>query len=164
MANRDLHIVRVPRWVTVTLLLLVSVAIAALIWSLAGKAVYREAATPQRLMDAFLRYDRTGAGRANLLASAAPAIAGALLFVPWGALAFLSFDRPSRSRAVTYVVVVVVGVTFALGLSVWQEWLPTRITGRLDVLWNAIGALAGAVLGHLRKRVRVRFELRGQEG
>jgi VanZ family protein len=163
MPNRDLRIIRVPRWVTVTLLLLVTAAIAALIWFLSGKAVYREA-SPLRLYDAFLRYDRTGAGRANLLASAAPAIADALLFVPWGALAFLAFDRPSRSRAVTYGFVVAVGVTFALGLSAWQDYLPTRITGWLDALWNVIGALAGAVLGHLRKRVRIRFEFRGQEG
>jgi hypothetical protein len=48
MANRDLRIIRVPRWVTVTLLLRVSVAIAALIWFLSGKAVYREA-SPLRL-------------------------------------------------------------------------------------------------------------------
>ncbi len=73
-------------------------------------------------------------------------------------LAFLAFDRPDRRRVRTYALTLVVGVTFALGLSAWQEWLPTRITGWLDVAGNALGTLGGAVLGHLRKRVRVRFQ------
>lgn len=158
MASRELHVVRVPRAVTVGLLILVSLAILALIWFLSGKAVYREASSPVHLLRALLHYDRTGAGRASVLASAAPAIAGVLLFVPWGALAFLSFDRAGWSRATTYALTLAVGVTFALGVSAWQEWLPTRITGWLDVFWNVLGATAGAVLGHLRKRVWIRFE------
>jgi glycopeptide antibiotics resistance protein len=157
MSSREIHVVRVPRWVTIVLLVVVSAAMAGLIWFLSGKTVYREAASPLRLFDELVRYDRTGAGRANLLASAAPSIANALLFVPWGALAFLAFDRASRSRVMTYALVLVVGVTFALGFSAWQEWLPTRITGWLDVVWNAVGTFAGAVLGHLRKRVRIQF-------
>lgn len=157
---RELHIVRVPRRVTVLLLFLVVAAMLALIWYLSGKAVYREASSssPAQLVRAFLHYRGTGAGRATLVASAAPAIANALFFVPLGALAFLVFDRPKRSRATTYALALAVGLTFALGVSAWQEWLPARITGWLDVVWNAAGTLAGAILGHLRKRVRIRFE------
>jgi glycopeptide antibiotics resistance protein len=158
MGSRELHVVRVPRAVTVVLLILVSLVILVLIWFLSGKAVYREVSSPVHLLRALLRYDRTGAGRANVLASAAPAIAGVLLFVPWGALAFLAFDRVGWSRATTYALTLTVGVTFALGVSAWQEWLPTRITGWLDVFWNVLGAMAGAVVGHLRRRVWIRFE------
>jgi VanZ family protein len=158
MANRELQVVRVPRWVTVILLLLVSLGIVALIWFLSGKAVYRDASSPVHLLHALLRYDSTGAGRASVLASAAPALAALLLFVPWGVLAFLSFDGIRGSRGVAYALTLAVGVTFALGISAWQEWLPTRITGWLDVLWNVLGAMAGAVLGHLRKQVWIRFE------
>lgn len=158
MAPRELHVVRVPRRVTVLLLLLVSAVMVAFIWFLSGKAVYREESSPLHLVRVLLHYDRTGAGRATVLASAAPAIAAALLFLPWGALAFLALDRAERGRVTTYGLTLALGVTFALGLSAWQEWLPTRITGWLDVVWNAVGTLAGAVLGHLRKRVRIRFE------
>jgi VanZ family protein len=156
---RELHIVRVPRRVTVLLLFLVAAAMLALVWYLSGKAVYRQdSSSPAQLMRAFQHYRGTGTGRATLLASATPAIANALFFVPLGALAFLAFDRPKRNRATTYVLALAVGLTFALGVSAWQEWLPARITGWLDVVWNAAGTLAGAMLGHLRKRVRIRFE------
>jgi len=158
VTTRELRVIHVRRRVTVLLLLLVSVAMASLLWFLSGKAVYREEASPAHLLQALLHYDRTGAGRANVLASAAPAIADALFFLPWGALAFLAFDRPDRRRIRTYALTLVVGVTFALALSAWQEWLPARITGWLDVAGNAAGTLGGAVLGHLRKRVRVRFQ------
>ena len=156
--DRELHVIRVPRPVTAVLLILVSVAMLVLIWFLSGKAVYREASSPVHLVRALLRYDRTGAARANVLASAAPGIAAVLLFVPWGMLAFLAFDGVRGSRATTYALTLAVGVTFALGVSAWQEWLPTRITGWLDVFWNVLGAMTGAVLGHLRKRVWIRFE------
>jgi VanZ family protein len=158
MTRRELHVVRVPRAVTAGLLVLASLGIVALIWFLSGKAVYRDASSPVHLFRALLRYDRTGAGRASVLASAAPALAAILLFVPWGVLAFLAFDGIGGSRATVYALVLAVGVTFALGISVGQEWLPTRITGWLDVVWNVLGAIAGAVFAHLRKRVWIRFE------
>ncbi len=158
MGSRELRVVRVPRRVTVLLLLLVSAAMVALVWFLSGKAVYREAASPLHLLRALAQYNRTGAGRATVLASAAPAIADALFFLPWGGMAFLAFDRADRRRARTYALTLAVGVTFALGLTAWQEWLPTRITGWLDVSGNAAGTFMGAVLGHLRKRVRFRFQ------
>jgi hypothetical protein len=42
----------------------------------------------------------------------------------------------------------------------WQSVLPTRVTALLDIVSNAAGALTGAALGHARKTVRVRFEMR----
>jgi len=87
-----------------------------------------------------------------------PGIADILFFMPWGALAFLSFDGGEQRRLRTYLLTLAVGVTFALGLVAWQSRLPTRVTGWEDAGWNMLGCLAGAVCGHLRKRVRVRFE------
>src|SRR5258708_38376771 len=135
MGSRELRVIHVPRRVTVLLLLLVSVTMAAVVWFLSGKAVYREEASLAHLLRAVLHYDRTGAGRANLLASAAPAIADALFFLPWGVLAFLAFDRPDRRRVRTYALTLVVGVTFPLARSAWQAGLPTRISG-----WSAAAA------------------------
>ncbi|HEX3067164.1 MAG TPA: hypothetical protein VHX14_01220, partial [Thermoanaerobaculia bacterium] len=93
-----------------------------------------------------------------LLATAAPGIADMLFFLPWGALAFLAFDGGEEHRLRTYLLTLAVGVTFALGLMAWQSRLPTRVTGWDDAGWNAVGCLLGAVAGHLRKRLRVRFE------
>jgi uncharacterized membrane-anchored protein len=104
------------------------------------------------------RYQSDSATTSALLATIAPAIAGALFFVPWGALAFLSFDTPERPRRVTYAATMTLGVAFALGLVASQEVMPTRVTGTLDALWNAVGCAAGAALGYSRKRFRVRFQ------
>jgi VanZ family protein len=157
VSKKEIHIVYVKRRVTFLLLILVSLIMAAVIVALSGRAYYREPVTPLRIVGAFINYDRTGAARANLLAALASVIANALFFLPWGALAFLAFDRPERRRSTTYALVVAVGVTFALLLNAWQEVLPTRVTGWLDTIWNATGALSGALLGHLRKSVRIRF-------
>lgn len=131
------HVVHVPRWITVALLVAVSAAMVALIASLSGRAYLRE---PTRL------------------SSVAAVVADILFFVPWGALAFLSFDGGEARRPRTYIVTMAVGLTFALGLAAWQSALPTRVTGWYDVVWQGVGCFAGAVAGHLRKRVRLRFE------
>ncbi len=147
MGKRETHVVHVPRWVTVLLLLAVSVAMVQAIHLLSGHAYLRE--SPFRFVSATA---------SSLLAILAPVIADALFFVPWGALAFLSLDRAAQPRQTTYFAVIALGVAFALGLVAWQTVLPTRVTGSLDAMWNAMGCTAGAALGHARKRIRVRFE------
>jgi hypothetical protein len=104
------------------------------------------------------RYDRGALSNDALLATAAPGIADILFFMPWGALAFLAFDGGEGHRLRTYLLTLAVGLTFALGLVAWQSALPTRVTGWEDAGWNTFGCLAGAVAGHLRKRLRVRFD------
>ena len=93
-----------------------------------------------------------------ILASLTPAIANMLLFVPWGFFAFIAIDTPSRPRRLTYLVTSLAAIVFALGMYVWQQYLPTRVTALPDTISNALGALAGAALGHARKSVRVRFD------
>jgi glycopeptide antibiotics resistance protein len=144
--------------VTVALLVAVSIGMAALIALLPGRAFLRQQLTAAEIVSLIHRYDQGGLSIDALLATAATAIADILFFMPWGALAFLSFDGSETHRLRTYLLTLAVGVTFALGLVAWQSALPTRVTGWEDAGWNMLGCLAGAVCGHLRKRVRVRFD------
>ena len=157
MGRKEIHVVRVPRWVTVLLWVAVSVAMAVAIFFLSGHAYRREASFTD-FVSMVRRYDQGNASNSAILATIAPAIGDILFFLPWGALAFLSLDGPNRSRKSIYGATVALGVAFALGLTAWQTVLPTRVTGGIDCLWGAVGCGAGAALGHARKRVRVRFD------
>jgi glycopeptide antibiotics resistance protein len=154
----DIRTFRVPRWVTIVLLVVVSIAMAALIAFLSGRAYLRQQLTVTDIVALIHRYDRGALSIDAVLATMAPGIADILFFLPWGALAFLAFDGGEQRRLRTYLLTLAVGVTFALGLVAWQSALPTRVTGWDDAAWNMLGCLAGAVGGHLRKRIRVRFE------
>lgn len=157
MGKAEIKVVVVPRAVTVVLLVLVSALIAGSVYWLSGRATMQDRLTVDELVSLVRRYDSGSVGNAALLASSASVIADILLFVPWGALAFLSFDRGESRRSVTYALTIAVGVAFALALVAWQNRLPTRVTGWYDALWNCVGCIAGALIGDLRKRVRVRF-------
>ncbi|HXH37393.1 MAG TPA: hypothetical protein VNN08_02075, partial [Thermoanaerobaculia bacterium] len=146
------------RGVTIVLLAAVSIAMTALIAFLSGRAYLRQQLTVSDIVSLMHRYDRGALSIDAILATAAPAIADILFFIPWGALAFLCFDGGEGHRLRTYLLTLAVGVTFALGLVAWQSALPTRVTGWEDAGWNMIGCVAGAVCGHLRKSVRVRFD------
>jgi hypothetical protein len=148
----------VPRGVTITLLIAVSIVMAMLIAFLSGRAYLRQQLSIPEIVSLIHRYDQGAVSNDALLATVAPGIADILFFMPWGALAFLSFDGGEKHRLRTYLLTLAVGVTFALGLMAWQSRLPTRVTGWEDSGWNMLGCLAGAVCGHLRKGVRVRFD------
>lgn len=158
MGKREIITVQVPRAITVALLVVMTAAIAGSVYWLSGRATMHDRVTFGELVSLLRRYDRGAIGNDALLAGITPAVADLLIFVPWGALAFLAFDRGESRRAATYVLTVAVGVAFALALVAWQNRLPTRVTGWYDALWNCAGCVAGAVLGDLRKRVRFRFE------
>jgi VanZ family protein len=96
--------------------------------------------------------------RNAVLASIMPAIANMLFFLPWGFLLFLAIDSPSRSRGRTYAMTVIAGTLFAIGMQLWQTFLPTRVLAAADTVADGFGALAGAIAGHLRNRVRVQFD------
>ncbi len=154
MGKAQVHVVLVPRWLTVALLLLVSIAMAALILELSGRAYLHERTSVVEVLTLVRRYDRLTP--TAFIAAIAPVVTNILFFVPWGVLAFLAFD--SRRRALTYVLTLAVGVAFACLLVAWQSALPTRITGWNDAGWNTVGCAAGAVAAHLRKQLRIRFE------
>lgn len=156
MGKREVRTVVVPKWVTIALLLLVSAAMVVMLDYLSGKT-YANGREPLR--DLLLRVMQRGPITGNaILASIMPAIANILFFVPWGFLMFLALDSPERDRGRTYLIAVTVGTLFAVALEVWQTFLPTRVLTLPDTMADACGVFAGAVAGHLRKRVRIQFD------
>ena len=157
MGKRKVRLIVVRKWVTVLLLIVVSAAMTAFILYLSGKA-YENGREPMR--DLLLRLMQRGADvpRSAILASVMPSIANMIFFLPWGFLMFLALDSPARGRVKSYLVTVIVGALFAIAMEVWQSFLPTRVIGLPDTVANAFGALAGAMAGHLRKRVRLQFD------
>jgi glycopeptide antibiotics resistance protein len=139
MGKREVRVVVVRKPVTIVLLVLVSIAMLALVYGLSGHAFVR---TQRSLID--------------IIALVA---ANTILFIPWGFLMFISLS-PKKPRASTYVLTVVAGALFSLGVAAWQATEPVLpVTTYSDSIWNVIGTLLGAILAHLRKSVRVRFQI-----
>ena len=88
----------------------------------------------------------------------APIAANVLLFVPWGFLMFISLYTVDRPTVQTYVLTVLLGLTFTCAIEAWQYFLPSRVADINDVIWNTAGTLFGAIAGHLRARVRFEFD------
>ena len=80
-----------------------------------------------------------------------------LLFVPWGFLLFIALYTVNRPTMQTYVLTVLLGFTFTCAIEGWQYFLPDRVADINDIIWNTTGALLGAILGHLRERLRFEF-------
>ena len=156
MGKREVHVIVVSKRVTVTLLVLVSLGMIALLYFLSGKAYARDSHPATELMLRLLRRD--DATRDAVLAALMPVIANALFFVPWGFLMFIAVDTPERRRFRTYLITFLAAALFATAMEVWQVFLPTRVTSPVDAIANSLGAFLGAVAGHLRKEVRIRFE------
>ena len=157
MGKKDVRVIVVRKWMSVALLVVVSAAMAALLFYLSGKA-YASGSEPLRELLLRTMQRQRPVSRDALLAGLMPVIANVLFFVPWGFLMFVALDSPSRRRSRTYLATILGGACFALGMEVWQSFLPTRVTGLPDMVANTAGALAGAMAGHLRKRVRVQFD------
>jgi len=158
MGRRQVHVIRVRTPVTLALLVLVTAAIAALIYFLSGKAYAAETHPIREILARLLGSSRGALSRGTVLAFLMPIIANILLFIPWGSLLFLVLDGRLPSRRWAYAVTVIGAVVFAASLLVWQQFLPTRVTALPDMVANGMGALAGAALGHARKGVHVRFD------
>ena len=158
MGKRHVHIIQVPKGVTVALLALTTIGMMALLWFLSGKAYVGDAHPVRDLLKRLLGSGPRSVSPDAILASLTPAIANFLLFVPWGFLAFLAADTDSRPRARAYAFTVVAAILFTMAMYYWQGHLPTRVTALPDTISHTLGALAGAALGHARKSVRVRFD------
>lgn len=138
MGKREVRIVVVRKPVTIALLVIVSLAMLALVYGLSGHA--------------FVRTER------SVIAIIALVSANVILFIPWGFLAFITFS-PKKPRAMTYVLTIVTGALFSLGVAAWQSTQPAPVTIYGDTIWNVIGTFLGAIAAHLRKSVRVRFQI-----
>jgi VanZ family protein len=58
----------------------------------------------------------------------------------------------------TYVLTVLLGLTFACAIEAWQYFLPSRVADINDIIWNTVGTLLGAILAHMRLRLRFEFD------
>jgi len=87
-----------------------------------------------------------------------PMIANVLLFVPWGFLTFIALYTVDRPTLQTYVLTILLGFSFSLGIEGWQYFLPSRVADINDVIWNTTGVVLGTFLGHARLRVRFEFD------
>jgi VanZ family protein len=158
MGKREVRVIRVRKYATFLLLILVSTGMAALLYFLSGKAYANESHPVRDLLVSLIRSQKPVARNA-VLAGLMPVIANILLFVPWGFLMFVFLDRPDRLRRRTYGIVVLSGLFFAAAMQLWQLALPARVTGYTDALANAVGVFVGATAGHLRKQFYVRFDV-----
>jgi len=158
MGKRQVQVIRVRKPVTLALLVLATIAIAALLYFLSGKAYVADAHPVRELLARLLSSERP-LSRGVVLAILMPVTANVLLFVPWGFFFFIALDAPSRPRRWTYAITFVAALAFAALMWLWQQSLPTRVTSLPDTVSNAFGALAGAALGHARRSVRVRFAI-----
>ena len=86
-----------------------------------------------------------------------PMIANVLMFLPWGFFTFISLYSIDRPTLQTYVLTILLGFSFSLGIEAWQYFLPSRVADINDVIWNTFGTVLGALLGHARLRVRFEF-------
>ncbi|HEV7919816.1 MAG TPA: VanZ family protein, partial [Thermoanaerobaculia bacterium] len=87
-----------------------------------------------------------------------PIIANVLLFVPWGFLMFISLYTEERPTVQTYVLTILLGFSLTVAIEGWQYFLPSRVADVNDVIWNTAGTVVGAILGHMRLRVRFEFQ------
>lgn len=156
MGRRDVRVVVVRKPVTIILLVLLAAAMVAVLYFLSGKTYARDSHPAGELLVRVMR--REGPSSTAVLAALMPLVAHALFFIPFGFLTFIALDSPGRRRARTYVMTVAAATLFAAGVAIWQQYLPTRVTTPVDVVANALGAFAGALGGHLRKEVHIRFE------
>ena len=150
--------IAIRRPVTLLLLLSVTVVIAAVTIGTAGKSYSK--VDPRPFDDIKMIADRlqTRPMSTQILAVlVVPIIGNALLFLPWGFLTFISLYTLERPTVQTYVLTILLGFTFSIAIEGWQYFLPSRVVDVNDVIWNTAGTIFGAVLGHMRLRVRVEF-------
>ena len=151
--------ISIRRPVTVLLLLAVTVVIVTItVWT-SGKSYSKVHATPFDDIRMIAERMQTRPMSTHILAVlVVPIVANVLLFVPWGFLMFISLYSVERPTVQTYVLTILLGLTFTLGVEAWQYFLPSRVADVNDVIWNTSGTIAGAILGHMRLRVRFEFE------
>ncbi|HUP50626.1 MAG TPA: VanZ family protein [Thermoanaerobaculia bacterium] len=149
----------VRRGVTVLLLIAATLAIIAVtVWT-SGRSYSN--VDPRPFDDLKLIIDRLGTRlmSTQLLALLiVPIIGNVLLFVPWGFLMFIVLYTVDRPTVQTYVLTILLGFSFTLAIEAWQYFLPSRVADVNDVIWNTVGAVLGAMLGHMRLRVRFQFD------
>ena len=150
-------VIRKP--VTVLLLIAVTLGICTLTLWISGKSYSKVDPIPFEDLRHLLHRLQHDVVSTRLLAIVVvPIIANVLLFVPWGFLMFITLYTVERPTVQTYVLTVLIGLTLTCAIEAWQYFLPARVADINDIIWNTTGTLLGAILGHLRERVRFEFD------
>ncbi|HEX8251960.1 MAG TPA: VanZ family protein [Thermoanaerobaculia bacterium] len=151
--------VLIKKPVTILLLLVATLAIVTITVWMAGKSY--ENFDPIPFDDVRYIARRLGARPISthiLAVLIVPMIANVAMFLPWGFLMFIALYTVNRPTLQTYILTILLGFSFSLGIEGWQYFLPSRVADINDVIWNTTGAILGAFLGHLRLRVRFEFQ------
>ncbi len=144
---------------TILLLLIATVAIAVTTLWMSGKSYSKVDPIPfEDLRHLAHRVAHRPVSTRVLALIIVPIIANVLLFMPWGFLMFITLYTVERPTVQTYVLTFLLGLTFACAIEAWQYFLPSRVADINDIIWNSVGTLAGAILAHLRLRLRFEFE------
>lgn len=159
MPKRVLRKVAIPKKVTAVLFLLTTVALVSVTLLLSGKT-YKKI-DPEPFRELRILQEKLSEGTLPfrvIVELGMPILMNILLFLPWGFLLFILLDNDERTAFESYVLVFILALGFSSLVEAWQYFLPTRVMDVNDVIWNVSGAVAGALLGHLQKRVRFDFE------
>lgn len=148
----------IPKPLTVLLLAATTIVIAAITLWMSGKSYETLDPIPFDDVRYLAKRLETRPISTDVLAKiVVPMIANVLLFVPWGFFTFIAFYGIDRPTLQTYVLTILFGLSFSLGIEGWQYFLPSRVADVSDVIWNTLGTTLGALLGHARLRVRFEF-------
>jgi glycopeptide antibiotics resistance protein len=80
------------------------------------------------------------------------------MFAVWAFLLWKFVDGPGRSTFRNHVDVLLAGTLFSVGIETVQFFLPTRAADVNDVFWNVLGTIAGCVLAHFHRNVRLEWQ------
>lgn len=151
--------VAIRRPVTIVLLLVVTALIGATTLWTSGKSYTKVDPLPfDDIRHLAQRFGNRPISTQILAVIIVPIIGNIILFVPWGFLTFIALYSMERPTVQTYVLTILLGLTLTLAIEAWQYFLPSRVADINDVIWNSAGTIAGAILGHMRLRVRFEFE------
>ena len=152
-------LITIRRPITILLLLIVTASIVFVTVYAAGKSYSKIDPIPfEDLRHLTHRLEHKPVSTQVMAVIIMPIIANVLLFIPWGFLTFISLYTLERPTMQTYILTILGGLSFSLAIEAWQYFLPTRVADVNDVIWNTTGAALGAILGHLRQRIRLEFE------
>jgi glycopeptide antibiotics resistance protein len=151
--------VAIKRPITVLLLIATTVTIVALTVLIAGKSYGKIDPIPfEDIRHLAHRLAHRPISTQILSVIVLPIVGNVLLFMPWGFFAFIALSNIERPTVQTYVLTILLGLTFSAAIEGWQYFLPSRVADVNDIIWNTVGTIAGAILGHARLRVRFEFE------
>lgn len=153
------RVVRVGKTAEGALLVVYSALVLVLVLLVRGGSGVRTNLAPFEDIARLVQRAGHGGVLSNAVVYAIVGIVGNLaIFTLWAFLLWKFLDGPGRTPARNHVDVILAGVLFSLGIETVQLFLPTRAADINDVFWNVLGTLAGSLLGHVHRDVRLEWE------